>query len=220
MGDYFKPWRRKIGVLTLVLACLFMAGWVRSLSQADTIALSGDNVTQNQLISSAGTVCWDHISLKGVNGFPSNNADVIFAILVSERPKRRVFWQRSWCGFETGQYISPQFGPVRGLIWRNWQIPYWSIVIPLTLLSAYQLLSRPRKPTTVTPPPANPPAMKNKMTKMIVVWIIFIGSIWLADVPSRWREWKEWRDINERNAKYDAMAEEREAGKNRQTTRR
>ena len=46
---------------------------------------------------------------------------------------------------------------------------------------------------------------------MIVVWIIFIGSIWLADVPSRWREWKEWRDINERNAKYDAMWKEQDA---------
>ena len=28
MGDYFKPWRRKIGVATLVMACVFAAGWV------------------------------------------------------------------------------------------------------------------------------------------------------------------------------------------------
>ncbi len=30
MGDYFKPWQRKIGVVTLVTACVFMAGWARS----------------------------------------------------------------------------------------------------------------------------------------------------------------------------------------------
>ena len=30
MPDYFKPLRRKIGVVTLVLACVFAAMWVRS----------------------------------------------------------------------------------------------------------------------------------------------------------------------------------------------
>src|SRR5437763_11137498 len=30
MRDFFKPCRRKIGVVTLVLACAFMAGWIRS----------------------------------------------------------------------------------------------------------------------------------------------------------------------------------------------
>ena len=31
MGEYFKPYRRKFGILTLMIACKFMAGWVRSL---------------------------------------------------------------------------------------------------------------------------------------------------------------------------------------------
>jgi hypothetical protein len=39
MGDYFKPWRRKIGVVTLVVACVFMAGWIRSFNFADAIQL-------------------------------------------------------------------------------------------------------------------------------------------------------------------------------------
>jgi hypothetical protein len=30
MMGYFKPLRRKFGVMTLVLACLFTAGWIRS----------------------------------------------------------------------------------------------------------------------------------------------------------------------------------------------
>ena len=30
MREFFKPWRRKIGVVTLVMACVLMAGWVRS----------------------------------------------------------------------------------------------------------------------------------------------------------------------------------------------
>src|SRR6266700_4979357 len=40
MGDYFKPWRRKLGVVTLLLACVFVAGWVRSLSTFDSIAFA------------------------------------------------------------------------------------------------------------------------------------------------------------------------------------
>ena len=28
MSDFFKPWRRKIGVVTLFVACVFAGGWV------------------------------------------------------------------------------------------------------------------------------------------------------------------------------------------------
>ena len=30
MGEFFHGWRRKVGIVTLVIACVFMAGWVRS----------------------------------------------------------------------------------------------------------------------------------------------------------------------------------------------
>src|SRR4051812_37506464 len=35
MPTYFKPLRRKLGVVTLVTACVFAAGWVRSVFVAD-----------------------------------------------------------------------------------------------------------------------------------------------------------------------------------------
>lgn len=34
---YFKPMRPKIGVLTLVMACVFAGGWVRSFTLTDAI---------------------------------------------------------------------------------------------------------------------------------------------------------------------------------------
>lgn len=37
MNDYFKPLRRKVGVMTLLLECTFAAGWVRSLKIEDNI---------------------------------------------------------------------------------------------------------------------------------------------------------------------------------------
>jgi len=37
MKEFFQGWRRKIGVVTLVMALVFMAGWVRSLVVEDEL---------------------------------------------------------------------------------------------------------------------------------------------------------------------------------------
>ena len=37
MNGYFKPLRRKIGAVTLGLACLLMSGWVRSQFMGDVV---------------------------------------------------------------------------------------------------------------------------------------------------------------------------------------
>jgi hypothetical protein len=39
MGTYFKPWRRKLGVMVLLFTCLFAAGWIRSLAYVDQIGI-------------------------------------------------------------------------------------------------------------------------------------------------------------------------------------
>lgn len=40
MRGFFKGWRRKLGVATLVAACGFIGPWVRSLYVMDTFAFS------------------------------------------------------------------------------------------------------------------------------------------------------------------------------------
>jgi hypothetical protein len=42
MGEFFKPWRRKIGMLALVLACAFMVAWIRSTITYDSIEWNGN----------------------------------------------------------------------------------------------------------------------------------------------------------------------------------
>lgn len=37
MWSYFKPLRRKFGVMTLVMACLLLVGWMRSFSRHDQL---------------------------------------------------------------------------------------------------------------------------------------------------------------------------------------
>src|SRR4051812_44068427 len=39
MRELFKGWRRKFGVVTLVVACVFTAGWVRSLTNGNSLFL-------------------------------------------------------------------------------------------------------------------------------------------------------------------------------------
>src|SRR4051812_1918324 len=55
MGDFFKAWRRKLGVATLGLACVFMAGWGGSLRVANNAEFNIGHRTLIQLISREAT---------------------------------------------------------------------------------------------------------------------------------------------------------------------
>ena len=46
-------------------------------------------------------------------------------------------WHWKWCGFGVYDWASE---PVRAI-----EIPHWSVVLPLTVLSAYLLLIKPRQ---------------------------------------------------------------------------
>ena len=57
MRDFFKPWRRKAGVVTLGMACVFMAGWVRAGVAMDLLRFGGDK-RQQGVVSLNGELCW------------------------------------------------------------------------------------------------------------------------------------------------------------------
>ena len=61
-----------------------------------------------------------------------------------------VHWHWQWCGFDFGAASFETLSQVpSNAIWIRreeiWQIPYWSIVIPLTSIAALLLLSKPRR---------------------------------------------------------------------------
>ena len=66
MGSIFQGWRRKIGLMTLVLALAFMSGWVRSFNTGDFVTLparkqkteAGVLFTLSGLASSNGMIVW------------------------------------------------------------------------------------------------------------------------------------------------------------------
>ena len=137
MPHYFQSWRRILGVMTLVMACVFAVGWVRSLTVNESINLSSDNFTLHTIYSGESILSWETWRSDtefDPEGFP--NFYETHNILTRNPPPYE--HEIRFFGF--------RFAEDRvSLDTRIWEIPYWSIVLPLTLLSAWLLLSKPRR---------------------------------------------------------------------------
>ena len=149
--SYFKPWRRKFGVLTLLLACAFMGLWIRSFRR-------GDFVTTEpvQRVSFRGRLFIQRLVDAKMSRFlfAYDSEDDRHTSDVYEDPHFAELWSWRWCGFAAGT-TAIKMAPDGTLSkWNSVQylIPYWSIVIPLTSLSAWLVLSKPR-PAKQTEPP-------------------------------------------------------------------
>lgn len=156
MWNYFKPLRRKLGVATLVLACVFTAGWVRSLLVVDVIGVAGKyfpgTKSYHEIACFDGVLEWRQVWSRR-NGDYSRADGTWRTTSVEGERKSRLFeyeveQQHEFCVFrvEGGSWGKPDLRPAAmGII----VVPYWSIVIPLTVLSAWLLLVKQQanKPT-------------------------------------------------------------------------
>ena len=156
MGEFFKPWRRKIGVFTLLIACAFMTGWIRSSVNFDGIEIVS-NKTKCMLSSIRGQIRWFYAHSDQAR---VEKRDIRFPSFALTEKHNSEFELR-------GKHWSLVVGDFRAMgtsvLWGHYsdlvqtpgmpvlvdqfiaQIPYWSIVIPLALLSAYLLLSIPNR---------------------------------------------------------------------------
>ena len=158
MGDYFKPWRRKIGIVTLVMALVFMAGWVRSLTICDLFSCPLGKFIQVYLASENQTLLWSYQKCI-VPPFPTYGAHPLQTVKTDKYyVLYAVNWKWRWFRFGFGEricneaslVIPPHSHPVVA-------VPYFSIVLLLTLLSAFLILWKPRKmiqETIMEPAPA------------------------------------------------------------------
>ncbi len=129
MHTFFHGWRRKTGVVSLVMACVFTVGWMRSRVALDSVAFAVGG-RQYQICSWRGRIHWmgaaPHKQMGALNQWHSeavtpsvpDDSDSIRAVFMSAE-------------------IMEHF--------QAWQWRYWSLTIPLTLLSAYLILWKPRK---------------------------------------------------------------------------
>ena len=150
MATYFMPLRRKIGVLTLILAGMFMAGWMRSPVIHDTFTVCFGSTYRFKLVSAARRLGFAilHINSDELLPFAFWTADT--AATNGWRIELLPSVPRLSDGIEKG-ILRKGNGEAHfsnTSIRADWfHVPYYSIVIPLTLLSAWLLLSKRRQPT-------------------------------------------------------------------------
>lgn len=143
MGGYLKPWRTRFGVITLAIACAATAGWVVSLTQAINLdvylagGLQAVAIARGHLFIALVTkadppvgVGWIDYELNLLDQFPANVWE-----------GREVRWRLNAGFFDCGLCIAESSSSID--VWL-FVVPLWSLVISLTFLSAWLLLSKPR----------------------------------------------------------------------------
>lgn len=139
---HFRPLRRKLGVVTLVVACMLTAGWVRSVGISELVGVNFSSQSSVFVESSEQTIgfgmeranskpMWD--IWPSWQNAPSSGVKALDDI-------QHVKWNVQWHNFGIGG--NHEYYPDNLLL--EVHAPYWSIVIPLTLLSAWLLLNKPR----------------------------------------------------------------------------
>lgn len=133
MKAFFHGWRRKLGIVTLVLACALMGMWVRSRVVCDSLEYS-----------------------KGVRShfIASMQSGIVWCSRDSETQADWRFGSRSLADARLGDMSLAKI--VEQLENANhnqevhlivWTIPYWLMTIPMVALSTWLILGKPRKQT-------------------------------------------------------------------------
>jgi hypothetical protein len=146
MNGYFKSCQRKIGVVTLMVACVLMAGWIRSLAKYDFLSIRFGEARYS-IGSLAGEVKLIR-STQLSNDFVHWNTGALESIE----------WRNRWSNYEEIQRWDWDSGGLHLGVGTRFQcsthviaVSYWNLITPLTLFSAWLLLSKPRankKPPT------------------------------------------------------------------------
>lgn len=151
MREFFKPWRRKVGLVTLGMAFAFAGLLVRSVETQDTITIALSKSSHIHVLS-------------------ANQHFVVLTIF--DETYTMKFWgsneinhggptRRGWEIFTDASYFSSDFIPDFQLKLtrttdancdERFAISYWFIVTPLTLLSVWMLLNKPRPAKPIVPP--------------------------------------------------------------------
>jgi len=165
MKEFFKGWRRKVGCVTLLMALFLTGMWIRSFKIFDNFWITSLQ-NRNSLSSSDGCIRLGHAH---ANEARVTKWDVKYDSHVIKRKAKSAsnFTEHDFSRVAGDFYLKSAThnwghysdlvqtpGPPISVRLISAQVPYWSIVIPLTLLSAWLLISKSRvaKPKPITEP--------------------------------------------------------------------
>jgi hypothetical protein len=150
MREFFKGWRRKVGCVALVMACVLFAGWMRSLVFHFGIGFPNDT----SLISSQGSLKWNRYSEFDAEHSPQPlhwfSMRHTYPKGTPQWTKPIPLWTKPIWRYDTGAIAIDSYHVVdfddKTILHSvdSWIVQYWAITTPLTLLSAYLILWKPR----------------------------------------------------------------------------
>jgi hypothetical protein len=129
MREFFKGWRRKAGCVTLVMALALGGLWVRSFSDYDFFLFPVLG-RQNLCSTSAGRVTWWSIPITDPTEVEWRHGSA----MAGTHGAIGFYLMTSTDGMDSDQRAQL----------RLWTAPHSFLVVPLTLLSAYLILWKPR----------------------------------------------------------------------------
>ena len=153
MSEFFKPWRRKIGVLALLMSCVSIGGWLRSRFTQDTFTMGFGSSSYCKLVSVSDRILIANVSMDEklpIQTVPwtsqkprKNGWEIVLPL--PDRSKLVCMHPFSEDLYSTG---NDEMGANFISFAIKWcQFPYWFVALPLTALSAFLLISRPRQST-------------------------------------------------------------------------
>ena len=149
MREFFRGWRRKAGLVTLMLALVFMMGWISSFSASIHLNLRPTEFTMLSIASIGGSLAFGGTDGRELKFIPNYHIWSIsdFIDIHDERLRKNGKQRFRWLAFEIidfeEDYYVGEIKPVARVHLRILICPYWSIVVPLTAISTWLLLSKP-----------------------------------------------------------------------------
>ena len=151
MGEFFKGWRRKAGLVTLAMALVLMVAWMRSAIICDELMIPYRG-SLHFIDSRNGRLEWTRLIPSPVRWGEYDPYKYPIAWISFPVPGELdiedlwagcdVEWKWELGGFE---FVLEAIGESGDRNKReSWAIPYWSLVLPLTLLSAWLILVKAR----------------------------------------------------------------------------
>lgn len=146
MRDFFRGWRRKLGCVTLLLACVFTAAWLRHAFVTDHLDYSVGPDVADSWISADNCLFWirNRIDRKKYSRY--HPKEMMPALdppyyVWSTSPSGKLdlrsyewYWYSFGIGF--GQHEREP-----GIYWSYAITPFWIMITPLTSISALLLIS-------------------------------------------------------------------------------
>lgn len=163
MREFLKGWRRKVGCAALLMALAVMVAWIRSYATEEELSVP-HRASLYVICSIQGHVCFEHHSDHLLSATRWQQMDLTpissVNVLSFKYSGMHLDWERVVWGFNFGTGTETLFDEsydsnvpmsqedidkLRKDRFSFLVVPYWTVILPLVLISAFLILWKPRK---------------------------------------------------------------------------